>query len=322
MIGNRTGWIIASIVLALEGAGVWYALSLDAPSAPTALTSPSSLAVIRLPTLPAALKPQVGQADAKAIYHSAIEEYSKRVEEIETMIRDADRAGLARLKTVDKIIAAASAAGDAIFKDELDQIIAYGEPARLTALSRVGYATYWNGALQGRREADRVRAESCYRAAFVLGWRLANERFTWLEYDAGVGLMSEAGEALATIWEKDPARSADAATLRTFLTTLRTQYKQHLEIIGALRTNNETAIARHAGDVFAFATESPDTMWRVEAILAMGRFRYNVGVPPVPGNQRQANRLLRQLKGSSDPITRRAAEVASELTVEEFRTLR
>jgi hypothetical protein len=322
MLGNRTGWIIAGLILVAECAGIVYALSLDAVTPPTALATSASLAPIVLPPEPAAMIPQPGSANATALYRSAIADYLARADEIEAMIRDSNRAGLTKLPAMDKIMAAATASGDTLFADHVEEIIVYGEPNTLQAISRLGYAAFRIGALQGRRPVDRPRAMEYFRAAFVLGKRLAHEKLTWREYDAGVGLMSEAGAAMLVDLNKLPDRAADAAALQAFLDAQKAQYKENLRIFEALYSNSETTIATHAGDVFAFASDSKETMWRVEAILKLGRLRYNVGTPPVPGNQRHANRLLRRLKDAEDPIIRQAAEVASGLSVEQFRTLR
>ncbi len=322
MVGNRSGWIIASGILAVECAGVLYALSFDRYSPPTSLISPNSLAAIVLPTEPASLVTPTGTADATMLYRSAITEYLANSADIEAMIRDSNRAGLTKLTALDKLLAASTAKGDALFADHLDEIIAYGQPNALQAISRLGHAAYRVGALQAKRPADRARAMEYYKAAFALGRRLAHEKLTWREYDAGVGLMSQSGAAMAAEWSKTPERAADAAALQTFLDSQVIQYKQNIAIFEALYSHNESKIATHAGDVFAFATDSGETMWRVEAILKLGRLRFNVGAPPVPGNQRQANRLLKTLSNSSEPTIRKAAEVASKLTVEQFRTLR
>lgn len=322
MVGNRTGWFIASVILVIECAGVFYALSFDRFSPPTSLTNTASLAPIALPVEPAFLVTPTGSADATSLYRSAITEYLVDTADIESMIRDSDRAGLTKLTALDKLLAASNAKGAALFADHLDEVIAYGEPNALQAISRLGHAAYRVGALQAKRPADRARAIEYYKAVFVLGSRLAHEKLTWREYDAGVGLMSQSGAALVAEWSKTPERAADAAALQSFLEAQLVQYKQNLTIFEAIYSNNESKIATHAGDVLAFATDSQESMWRVEAIFKLGRLRFNVGVPPVPGNQRQANRLLKNLSDSPEPAIRKAAELASKLTVEQFRSLR
>lgn len=322
MLGNRAGWIIAFIVLATECAALFYALSLDAHAKPTSLTSSEALAPLRVPPVPESLRAETGPADAGALYRAAISEYLAQAGAIETMIRDSDRVALTKLAALDKILAARSARSGPIFANHLDQVVAYGETTSLQAIERLGVATYRAGLLQGKRPADRARAMEHYHAAFALGRRLVDERLTWREYDAGVNLMSSAGAAMIAELARSPDRSTEAAALQAFLDAQQAQYRQLVPLFEAIYTNNEPKIAMHAGDVFAFASDSQETMWRVEAILKLGRMRYNVGTPALTGNQRHATRLLRKLNESNDPVIRRAAELALELTPEAFRTLR
>lgn len=322
MLGNRAGWMLAVVVLVAESIGVYYALSLDAYAKPTATASSQALAAIQLPPVPSFLFSETGSADAGALYRAAATEYLARSGEIETMIRDSDRASLASLPALDKILAAKTARSGPIFAGQLDQIIDYGEPNALQAVARLGHAAYRTGALQGRRAQDRARAMEYYEAAFALGRRLADERLTWREYDAGISLMSSSGAAMVVELRKLPDRVPDAEALQAYLDAQLAQYKQFLLTFEAIYTNNETKIATHAGDVFVFATDAQEPMWRVEAILKLGRMRYNVGNPRLAGNQRHAVRLLKQLKDSPDAKISRAANVALDLTVERFRTLR
>ena len=63
-------------------------------------------------------------------------------------------------------------------------------------------------------------------------------------------------------------------------------------------------------------------MYRVEAIFAMGRMRFFAGANGRVGNQRGAMQELRRLAESSDPVIRRAASEARDLTIEEYRMLK
>jgi hypothetical protein len=85
-------------------------------------------------------------------------------------------------------------------------------------------------------------------------------------------------------------------------------------IIGAI---DPKRIAEHSGDVFAIAKDSQERMWRVEAILQLGRLRYNAASG---ADQRAANRMLKKMaENETDPIIRAAAKAAAELTIEKYR---
>ena len=57
------------------------------------------------------------------------------------------------------------------------------------------------------------------------------------------------------------------------------------------------------------------------AILALGRMRFFAGAGGRAGDQRTAERLLKQLASDGDPVIRTAAETALELTLEQYRML-
>jgi hypothetical protein len=75
-------------------------------------------------------------------------------------------------------------------------------------------------------------------------------------------------------------------------------------------------IARHTGDVFYIAEHAADRMWRVEAILKLGRLRFYAARI---ADQQAAERLLRRLSKDADPVIRAAAESARSLTIEGYR---
>jgi hypothetical protein len=74
----------------------------------------------------------------------------------------------------------------------------------------------------------------------------------------------------------------------------------------------------HAGDVFHIARSAKDRMWRVEAILKLGRMRYNAARL---ADQQAATRALEELSDDADPVIRAAANAARNLTVQEYRML-
>ena len=73
--------------------------------------------------------------------------------------------------------------------------------------------------------------------------------------------------------------------------------------------------------MFYLAENGSERMWRVEAILALGRMQYFVGAGGRRGDQRGATRQLKQHALDKDPVIRAAAKAALELTREQMRTL-
>jgi hypothetical protein len=61
-------------------------------------------------------------------------------------------------------------------------------------------------------------------------------------------------------------------------------------------------------------------MWRIEAVLKLGHYKWNAGEPGNAADQRWAKRLAKQLMNdpSEDPLVRAAAKEAFELTKDRY----
>jgi len=90
-------------------------------------------------------------------------------------------------------------------------------------------------------------------------------------------------------------------------------------VIRVIMTADQDTLEQYAGDVFYFARHAPERMWRVEAILKIGRYKYNAGRV---GDQRSALKVLKELGTDPDPVIRTAAKAAQELTLEQYHMLR
>ena len=77
-------------------------------------------------------------------------------------------------------------------------------------------------------------------------------------------------------------------------------------------------LARHVGDVFVLAEKSSERVWRVEAVLKLGMYKYYTNTP---GDRRAARRMVRSLLNDPDPAIQTAALAANELTREQYRTI-
>jgi len=95
-----------------------------------------------------------------------------------------------------------------------------------------------------------------------------------------------------------------------------------LPMLKVLQAIDANVIGQHAGDIIYFARHCRERMYRVEAILAMGRLRYFVGENGRIGNQRGAMTELKKLADDPDPVVRRAANEAKDLTLEQYRMMR
>ena len=108
----------------------------------------------------------------------------------------------------------------------------------------------------------------------------------------------------------------------TALTPQRLAYIQENidPVLHIVRSIDAKVVGEHTGDLFELAKRSRERMWRVEAILALGRVRFFAGEGGTAANQRNAMRILRDLaENDPDPIIRTAATAARDLTVEQYR---
>jgi hypothetical protein len=77
-------------------------------------------------------------------------------------------------------------------------------------------------------------------------------------------------------------------------------------------------IAANAGDVIRFAKMAKERMFRVEAILKLGRYRFDSARG---ADQLAAPRILGELEKDPDPVIETAAEAALGLTIEQYRMI-
>ena len=287
-------WTIVLVALAAIAAAIVVA-SRDRPTPPTALAArPEASSPVVFPVDPRSILDPRGPGDAGAIYRALADADPAPFDRV---IRQHDLAA-----DFTSLVAATHVKSSPIFTPA--ELVHYGDDARLDALARVGQAAVIAGMLK--------RDATLYDAAFSLGLRLAEERLTWREFAAGVQVMSSAGAAMG-----------DRAT--PFLNAQRDATRDRwTPLFEAIDTRREPLIAQHNGDVFAIASSATaDRMFRVEAILKLGRLRFNIGTPPRAVDQRRATQLLDGLAASAtDDAIRRAVDVARGLTAEGFRTMR
>ncbi len=168
---------------------------------------------------------------------------------------------------------------------------------------------------------DGTRARDLARGVFALGHGLATEAVTYRSYRTGTQLMQSALGVLAGIElaagnssRGQQLRSADEA-LSAFMAA---EIGPAADAIKTLdQTNREGDDAdEHFGDVLAVATmEDAATMWRVEALLRLGRYRH---AADRAADRAAADRVVREVaEPASDRRVRLAAEAAAGLTLDE-----
>lgn len=313
------GWALASVIAALYLTAI---MLLERSGRVTPATAVSELAAtplaVHLPLgeLPDAPE-QRGDTDATALLLETARLVGADVERyLRFLAAPAVATGdIPALLALDGVLEQASLASAPSWGQMPERHVAYRtqhpEVERLAlagrALNRVALHDHQQG-----RNADAARG---FYATLSLGHKLLQHRTTYAELSTGLGLMSEAVTGLRLVF-------GDRPVLMRLLDQLRLEGERTLAVWTAISTVDGELVSRHNGDVCHIATHSNERVWRVEATLKLGRMKFDVGVRGTPADQRRARRLIQQLRSDPDPAVAFAARLASELTLEDYRTLR
>jgi hypothetical protein len=323
MFGNLKGWLISSVIVALVvvvfvSTGILKVPPVSRPSGKIDFSEKITLPVDPQPFLTTATKDR----DASEVYRLSINEYEnneKLYGPDGTYARSATALADADPKGVQLIVEAAESKGSDLFASRPDQLVHYNSTwPDLSSLTRMAEHTVNAGDVY-RAKKDLEKAERYIRAGFTLGYRLYNERVAWQELNDGMNLMINASYRLSKLYQaKDEKEKAQACTrFSDELKNYKTE-KIFKPIVRAVTSINTREIGDRGGDFFYLAKESPERVWRVEALLALGRMKYNTSNR---GDQVAARREVKKYLNDPDPAVRLAAKLADELTVERYRML-
>jgi hypothetical protein len=281
--------------------------------------NPETAAVIALPVDPDIVIPDmIDPRDASVTYRHAAEQVLFKQSVYENFARAGQPADIEEIPAVKILLEAAYTTDASFFDQNPSLIINYdNDKPMLDALRTLGQCARRVGMLI--EEDQPAEAMKHYEAAFSLGIKLFNERITYDELSAGLTLMAENARLIAALADKQ-GQSTRAAAARRFDTARIAWVNQYiLPVQQVLSSADPHIIERHAGDVIYLAHHAPERMWRVEAILRLGRYRFH---SETLGDQRIASRIIHQLTTDPDPIIRTAAAAARDLTVERYRLMR
>jgi hypothetical protein len=312
MWGNSLGWGISGVITLLVVAiGTWLQSALGI-SPPTDFSqNPANLAPLSLPV--GLSIPATQPGDGGDLYLKAAGEYIEQQGAINTFIQDPSGDPP---ESIQLVLAAVGKSSATLFIRDPSQIVNYDAAhPHLDNLQELGNAVAQAGeALRLAKKPDDARRY--FIASYVLGTTMVRERLVFDEYTKGVGLMDE---SLAGLGECEPAGSARIAeydNLSHALVDFDT--KNVRPIYGTISSANADVIETAAGDIFVFATQSQERMFRVEAILKLGRYRFDAFRA---GDQHGATRYLQVMTGDPDPVIQTAARAGANLTIEQYRTI-
>ena len=322
MWGNSLGWGISALIVLMVGGWV-YLIERGSSLTPTTAFSanPANFEPLRVPELPQSLMPPSG-ADAGPLYRSAIDLYlqDRATYSNFAALGTLDSPLAKKLAGMEPLAEAANYGSMSLFTDKPSEIVNYSlNKPSLEALETLGRVCVDRLALLNQRAGRREEAIKYYRAGFMLGRHLANERVSHAELALGLQLLGKTAPMLAKL-SGETGNPVAAAAYRDF-DAQRIAFAKSLEpTLRIVQSVDARTVGTHTGDLFELARRSKERMWRVEALLALGRVRHFAGAGGTAANQRAAMALLRDVaEHDDDYVVRTAAGAARNLTVEEHR---
>lgn len=348
MWGNLTGWIIAAglaVLLFLLGSTI---VGLGRPSDPVPIArlvngkptgkpmSPAeSLVKLALPVSPTSVVqptldgdagPKLREAIAALNESDVLRQYDRFVNATRRQPSEYDRLPM---RPIELLVEAGRMRNIRFLDAAPEQSINYDTESR-TELRQVDLIAkaaialgYWKAFKpQGAEKMqDAAGARRIFESVFLLGAKLFDERVVYDEMNVGLECMASAAGGLMKL-AKEEGNTEQLTRLETFDAARAKYVVNHvIPVWRVISSMADNVVAQHAGNVFQLAEKSEDPMWRVEAILKIGRFRFSAGRA---GDQGHADRVLRKLarETDDDPRLRAAVAAAKALTVEQFRRIR
>jgi hypothetical protein len=311
MWGNALGWCISAVIVAATALGLVVLQERITTVSPTTdLATSANGAALALSIAPAAVLAPADHADTGLLYRKAIEDFEADRTPYMDFLQRGTKLEPSDLPALDHLLAAAKHGRADIFASHPETIITYERTVpELEALRSLGQCAVRIALL--KQPSDPADAARYADAAFALGARLFEERLTLAELRLGIELIVQSARLIEMC---NPPRAAPA---RQFADACRTLVSRRIDPMAhAIVTIDPAALATHTGDVFYFARNAQERMWRVESVLAIGRLRFNAARV---GDQRIAERVLDRLMNDPDLAVRAAAHAAKELTIEQYR---
>jgi hypothetical protein len=313
MWGNALGWRISAVLFVLAmGVGLWLRGQMQITD-PTALSvDPKNLAPLS-PPIGDGILSQDKPGDAGEKYASAAALYQSDPDSCDDFTTKPDGPPPAAMQ---QILDAAHLSSMNLFAKDPAGLIDYqSDHPVLDGLSKLGEEM--NAvALRFKQAGKPNDARNFLTAVYALGVNLVRERLDYDEFSHGTGLMDGALQGLQELEPVGSSKAQDLQSRQDAMTNFNQQTVQ--PIYDVLASADPVKIAANAGDIFRFATKSQEPMFRVEAILKLGRYRFDSARP---ADQLAAPRFLRNLSQDPNAAIRAAAQAAANLTVEQYRMI-
>jgi len=317
MFGNALGWLISALIVAACIVFLVFVGQQGQVSPPGQVGQNAANWKIEMPVEPVTLAPFMVEAtDPVALYRQAIDLFEADEFELKraNSFTATDSAQAQRWsKMIQLIVQAARSSRPAVFGNRLADVINYDpDQQHIESLRTIARMAIRMGLLYGT-ESKYAEQRQHLEAVLALGCKLYAERLTLAEYMLGTELLGESSLGLAN-QAKRIGETAREASLKEFNDKRLESFRKQIEPVRAAIM----VVDPYPGDIFALAENSGEAMWRVEAILALGRLKFSA---ERPGDTRGASAAIESLCNHGDPRIRTAARAAKDLTIEQFRKL-
>lgn len=327
MFGNRQGWIISGVLVALMGLVLLQLNKLNTTTAPSRgavdkkgtyslklEANPDKLEPIQIPFEPRSVYPEMtNSADSADQYRQALAEYDKDKYQYDTRTRF-KTTDLAKFPALKPLLDARTSNKMSLFTAKPEEVINYNklEPEAIKALGQLGFAANQLALMIG--DTQKAEALDLIHAAFSLGFKMCQERVRYAEFLTGHQLIAE---SCLLIEKFDPDRATPAKAAREAMSKF--VKEKILPMAYAITSIDSNVMGRTAGDIFYIIKNGKERMWRVEATLKMGYYKWNAGEPGNAADQRYARIYAKRLMNNEeDPLVKLAAKQAFELTKEQY----
>jgi hypothetical protein len=328
MFGNLKGWIISVMLFAVTGFLIWsagkkppHSTFRGTPKFPITM-QPAKLEFDYTKLFP----PGTDERDAGDILRDLedkahIAELDNRFKRLDDAMKipqgdpkrdKARREAVKRLEPIfDQLVDASKCAKmTTLFKP--NEIVVYDNKPLLRYLTILGKRAsiagraYWTS---GADNTEKLKGKEYIVAAFHLGRFFYEDRPIVKVYRNGLEIMSDAAFNLGVV-ETDKKKDVDDLIL-----AINSKLSPTAAAYGVIANPNENSAP---GEIFEIAAKAPEPMWRVEAIMKLGRMRWLKGVDYA--DQLQANELLAQFASEPNlpPTVKVAVDRAQKLTAAEM----
>jgi hypothetical protein len=313
MWGNTLGWGISAVLVVIIAAVLYVLVGAVAPTPPTDLSrNPANLAALDPPMPPTELLPAPTEdGDAGDVYREFLGVYQNDPTAANVFQKSNGTAEVPKLASV--LLPDRSLKRMTLFSKSPQEVINYDIKPSLDNLEPAAQSVVRIAMVVAKK--DPAAAADDLQAVLALGRHLSIERIRYEELRLGLAAMETASDEIALL-EKNSPRGQAAAAFSQQIKSFRTD---HLDPIWpAIGTVDGDKISVHAGDIIAFSRESHERMWKIEALITMGRFKIIAGV----GDRSAAARTIRLLASDPDPLIQAAAIAARDVTPETIRQAR